>query len=140
MSAKPVDASLEFEAPCRIESEANLGGRGQHWAARKRRRDVQRNAVYWSYREAIGPSGTLFARRAFEKAKHLTVTLTRIAPRPITDEHDNLRIGFKGVVDMLAELLARDDGDREHVTWKYRQERGAPKTYAIRVRIESTKS
>lgn len=92
---------LAFTAPIRIESELN---RRDHWRAVKRRRDAQKSAIYWSYREAIGSSGTLFVKKRHFR-RPLTVTLTRIAPRPITDEHDNLRSGWKGVVDMLAEQI-----------------------------------
>lgn len=126
--------TIEFTAPVRIESELN---RRDHWAARKRRQDAQRDLTYWHYRDAIPPGGTLFVAKWWKGKPHFTVTLTRIAPRPITDEHDNLRSGWKKVVDLLAELLECDDGNTERVTWAYKQERGKPKEYAVRIRIEA---
>ena len=125
--------TVEFTVPIRIESELNCR---DHWATRKRRKDKQREAVYWGYRGAIPQSGTLLSKCPFPAYARLVVTLTRIAPRRITDEHDNLRSGWKGVVDLLAELLNADDGDGR-IQWRYEQEKGRPKEYAARVRIES---
>jgi hypothetical protein len=116
---------LEFTVPIRIQSAANLR---EHWAVRARRVKRERMAIALGCRLAartqparsIGPGPVV-------------ATLTRIAPRRITDTHDNLRSGFKGVVDELARQLGLDDGD-ERITWKYAQERGP---YAVRVVIES---
>lgn len=126
--------ALEFTAPIRIESANRT--RDRHWAIRKRATDKQRTALYWAYRDAIGPTGRFFADKPFEDVRPLTITLTRIAPRPITDEHDNLRSGFKAAVDMIAELVGADDGDKS-ITWVYQQEKGKPREYAVRVHILS---
>lgn len=122
---------LEFTAPVRIESANKT--RDRHWSARKRTTDEQRMAVYWSYRDAIGPTGELFARKPFA-GKPVTITLTRIAPRELDD--DNCTAGFKAVRDMVAELVEADDGDKR-LTWVYEQERGEPREYAARIRIET---
>lgn len=124
--------TLEFEAPIRIESVNRT--RDQHWSKRKRRADSQQGAIYWAYRTATGPNWKLFASKPFASARPLVVTLTRIAPRAIDD--DNNVAGCKAVRDAVAELLEADDGD-SRITWIYRQERGTPRKYAVRVRIEA---
>lgn len=122
---------IEFEVPVRIESEMNKRG---HWRGLWSRGKKQKEAVYWAFREAVRQTGTIFVLHVVKRP--IVVTLTRIAPRPITDEHDNLRSGFKATVDMIAELICCDDGDKD-VTWLYAQEKGKPKSYSIRVRIET---
>lgn len=63
----------------------------------------------------------------------VTVTLTRIAPRSL-DGHDNLRSGFKGAVDGVADWLGVPDSD-PRIQWNYAQETGAPKHYAFRIEV-----
>lgn len=125
---------LEFIVPIRIES-ANVM-RDRHWAIRKRKTDAQHEAVYWAYREAIGPTGELFASKPFSKNRPLKITLTRIAPRALDD--DNSIAGLKATRDMVAEIVGSDDGD-ESLTWVYKQQKGKPKEYAVQIRIEATK-
>ena len=60
------------------------------------------------------------------------ITLTRIAPRPITDT-DNLSGGMKHIRDGVAKCLRIDDGS-PLVCWRYRQEQGTE--YRVRVVIE----
>jgi hypothetical protein len=115
---------IEFTAPVRIESEANTRC---HWAARKKRFDEQRMVTRCAMRNCGTHPGFVIGRNA-------TVTLTRVGPRRLDD--DNLAGGFKAVRDEIARILNVDDGD-PRVTWRYEQERGAPKQYAIRVKIES---
>lgn len=113
---------IRFEAPVRIESEMNARC---HWSVRRRRFDDQKALVAYSwpkprYRDyGDGP---------------LTITLTRIGPRRL--DSDNLASGFKAVRDEIARTLGIDDGDKR-LTWRYEQERGKAKQYAIRVSIES---
>ena len=66
-----------------------------------------------------------------------TIILTRVSPRKF-DPHDNLRMAFKPLVDIIADTLIPGlrkgiaDGD-ERLTWVYRQEKGIPKQYQIKV-------
>lgn len=68
-----------------------------------------------------------------------TVKLIRIAPRSM-DDHDNLKMSFKWIVDAIAEYIhpnkaiGRADDDKK-IKWEYAQEKGAPKEYAIRIEI-----
>ena len=63
----------------------------------------------------------------------MKVTITRVAPRPL-DSHDNLRSSLKAVVDGISDWLGVKDND-ERIEWAYAQERGAPKTYAVRIEV-----
>ena len=68
------------------------------------------------------------------------VTLTRVAPRKL-DEHDNLRMAFKHVVDCIADHLipgkkaGRADDDKR-IEWVYDQKQGFPEQYNIELKIE----
>ncbi len=113
--------AVSFLAPVRIESNANLR---EHWATRARRNKRQRSVIQWHLR-ALGSIP--------KPAGQLVVTITRIAPRRLDD--DNAIGGCKAVRDAIAEWLGIDDGS-EQVAWRYGQERGRPREYACRVRIE----
>ena len=108
--------------PIRIES-LNVILRN-HWAQRHRTNTSRTLEVYAELRRA----------RA-HRTLPCTVTLTRIAPRPI-DEHDNLRGGLKQVADTVALWLAVPD-DNPDITWMYGQRRGEPRQYAVEIRIEA---
>ena len=107
----------------RTVSEANVRC---HWRLRAARTKAHRLQAWAELRVAdkeprlLGP---------------VTVTLTRIAPRPL-DSHDNLRASLKAAVDGVADWLGVKDNDAR-VSWAYAQERGAPKTYAVRIEVAS---
>lgn len=107
--------------PIRAESVANLR---EHWRKRAVRAKSHRTQAWAELRAAdkeprlLGP---------------VTVTLTRIAPRPL-DSHDNLRSSLKAVVDGVADWLGVKDNDAR-VLWAYAQERATPKTYAVRIEV-----
>lgn len=67
------------------------------------------------------------------------VTLTRLAPR-LFDE-DNLIFSMKSYRDTVADYLipglkpGRADGDKR-ITWIYKQQKGAPKEYALLIDID----
>lgn len=112
--------AIRFKCPVRIESEAN---RRDHWAARHRRFAKQRRIVALH----------LLALGGFSRPKPpLTVTLTRIGPRAL--DTDNLAGGCKAVRDQIAAWLGIDDGD-PRMEWRYRQERGKPREYALSVEM-----
>lgn len=115
--------TLEFTAPVRIESEMN---RREHHMARYRRFAQQRMATHYAF--AAVTNG-----KRPKIGDGLRITLTRIAPRRM--DGDNLQGGFKAVRDMIAVDLWVDDGDAR-LTWLYEQRKGAPREYAISVRIE----
>jgi hypothetical protein len=120
---------ISFDVPIRIASANRT--RDRHWGVRKRATDAQRKAVamVWLARGGNRLHPLTFA------ATRLLVTFTRIAPRPIADT-DNLISGWKAVQDEVARLLGINDGDAR-IGFAYKQERGRPKEYAARIRIES---
>ncbi len=110
--------SLTVILPIRTASEANLR---EHWARRAKRAREQRGLAALVCRAALAlPS------------LPATITLTRIAPRRLDD--DNLTRSFKAVRDGIADWLRVDDGS-PLLTWRYSQEVGAPRTYAVRVDV-----
>jgi len=69
-----------------------------------------------------------------------TVTLTRIAPREF--DFTNLVGSCKGLEDIIADLLrpgmapGRADGKGSGIQFEFKQEKGEPKQYAIRIEIK----
>ena len=68
------------------------------------------------------------------------VTFIRVAPRKFDD--DNLMIAFKGVRDTIAQMYFPDTrrgmaDSYECFTWEYRQEKGEPKEYSVRLLIQT---
>lgn len=110
--------------PIKIESELNTR---EHWHKKAKRHTMQKMAV----------SSFLKVDRPNIKPP-CTIKLTRIAPRKY--DSDNLVGGFKYVKDAVAEYfhpnlaMGRADDDPT-LKWEYAQEKGAPKTYEIRIEI-----
>jgi hypothetical protein len=109
---------LSMRLPIKTVSEANQRAK---WAQIKRKKE-QRAAV----ERALG------VQRYFPAA--LVVTLTRIAPSARGLDGDNLQSAFKAIRDEVADWLGIDDRD-PRVSWAYAQEKGAPKSYAVRIEI-----
>lgn len=101
-----------------------------HWAERAKRAKSQRHATAACWR---AESFLMVNRRQFMPTPPCVVTLTRIAPRML-DEGDNLSSSQKAIRDQIAAELGIDDRD-SRVEWRYRQERGKPNEYAVRVEI-----
>lgn len=104
---------IEYTLPVKLESTANLR---EHWAAKHRRMQRHRNAAIVIRRHSLP----------------CVVELIRVAPRRL--DGDNLQNAFKGLRDGVADRLGVDDAD-PRVEWRYGQERGEPKQYAVKVRI-----
>ncbi len=104
----------------RIESEAN--GR-EHWRAKSARTKRHRLLAWAELKRVERPTFL----------GPVQITLTRIAPRTLDD--DNLASGFKATRDGVADWLGVDDGDKR-LSWRYAQERGAPKTYQVRIEVQ----
>jgi hypothetical protein len=96
----------EVEFDCRTVSELNV----PRWSTFGRRR---RSGEQWR--------ATLAALNPFTPPPlPVEVTLTRTG-WSMLDEHDNLRIALKTVVDAIAEWLEVDDRD-ERIRWLYSQQ------------------
>jgi hypothetical protein len=115
-----------WELPIRTVSENNSS---EHWAVKNKRHARQKRLI----------------KLRFNKDKELiklpcVVTLTRIAPRTL-DAHDNLRSAFKWIVDAVADNLipgqaAGRADDSTEITWEYKQQRGAPRKYSVRIEFD----
>lgn len=110
--------------PLRIVSEANTH---QHHMVRYNRQKKQVRVIKFSLCSCdIKPP--------------CLVTITRVAPRSL-DALDNLPSSLKHVIDAIASYLipglkpGRADGSKE-ISWHLSQEKGPPKTYALRIKIE----
>ncbi len=131
---------VEFEAPIKTVSEANVSQREKWWVKDKRHKE-QRRVVALTFRAGGYPLPLPL----------LLVTLTRIAAEPLDD--DNLRPALKSCRDEVAFILGVDDRS-PLVEWEYKQavgEHTAQKRlcrdgkqrtyrvaeYRVRVRIET---
>lgn len=106
--------------PLRTVSESNAH---EHWRVRQRRAKEQRGTTALVMRSLSRP-GPL----------PLVVTITRIAPRAL--DSDNLAGSQKHIRDGVADWLGIDDRD-PRIEWRYAQERGAPKSYAVRIEVST---
>jgi len=115
----------------RIESEANLSGHWRGKAARvKMQRSITRTMVSQRLRDIGKRPGEILAGE-----QGCLVVLTRIAPRPLDD--DNLARSLKAIRDGVADAFKTDDGVKSKLKWGYGQEKGPPKQYAVRIKIEA---
>jgi hypothetical protein len=113
---------IAVRLPLRLQSVANLR---EHWAA-KARRTKQRFVAGVLVGAAVGKSHGRWLGAG------MVVALVRVAPRAL--DSDNLAASMKAVQDGVADALGIDDADGR-VTWRYEQRRGAPKEYAVEVRL-----
>ena len=113
MASGPDVSVTSVTLPLRIESVAN---KREHWAVRSQRTAMHRLAAI---AVPVHPVPC-------------TVRLIRIAPRALDD--DNNVSGFKALRDGIAKRMGVDDRD-PRVQWRYGQERGRRKEYAVRVEI-----
>lgn len=114
-----------WQLPIKTASEGNSS---EHWTKKAKRHKVQKFLIKQAYHRD-------------RPAIYLpcTVVFTRIAPRAL-DCHDNLRMSLKWVADAVAECLipgkaAGRADDSKEITWEYRQEKGQPREYAVRIEI-----
>ena len=118
--------ALVFTMPLKVASGTS-GNSREHAMAKHRRVKAQRATVAYSW----------LAAGLHLRAMPLpvVVTLTRITPREL-DGHDNLRMGLKSAVDELAKRLGVKNDADHRIEWRYAQERGGVREYAVRVSIE----
>lgn len=107
--------------PIRAESVANLR---EHWSKRAKRAKLHRDTTRFALR--------CYDKHARLKQEVVKVTLIRIAPRAL--DGDNAQASLKACRDGVADWLGVPDND-PRIRWEYQQERGAPKTYAVRVEV-----
>lgn len=122
---------LTLTIPLKVTSAANAW---EHWRARVNRQKRERTAIEAAWLAAGHVQTAGVAYTLGQRGRRVAVTLTRIAPRMLDD--DNNVTGFKHIRDVVAGCMGVDDRD-PRVEWRYSQERGKPKEYAVRVRIET---
>lgn len=116
---------VTWQLPIKTASEANSS---EHWTKKAKRHRLQKLCIKAAYR-ADKPQIQL----------PCACVLTRIAPRQL-DCQDNLPMSLKFITDAIAEEITgnyvpgRADGCKE-ITWEYKQEKGKPKEYAVRIEI-----
>lgn len=115
--------NIAVTLPIRAVSVANMR---EHWAKRASR-TKQHRLLAWAELRAVKAHAAFLGR--------VEVVLTRIAPRPL--DGDNLAASMKGVRDGVADWLGVDDRESPYLGWAYKQERGAPKQYAVRIEVRS---
>lgn len=115
---------LKIRIPIKTVSVANLR---EHWAVKSKRQKQHRLLIKLFCSHLISP-----------KLLPCRVTLTRIAPRKL--DSDNAVMAFKGIKDLIADLLVpglafgRADDD-PRIEWDYAQVKGDAKEYAIEIFI-----
>jgi len=118
---------IDWILPVKTVSESNVH---EHWTKWGKRHRMQKKRI----KEAF-----LQNRPLIPLDNLLHVVLTRIAPRSL-DEHDNLPMAFKYIVDALAgHIMDKPTNgtadDTKSIAWHYKQEKGQPRQYAIRIEI-----
>ncbi len=103
-------AETTLTLPIEVRSEQNYKG---GWQKLYRLKQTQKNSVA-GYLNLYG------VHRLVEPPVH--VHLVRLGGVTAMDEHENLPLVFKGVVDGIARYLEVDDGDKSKVTWSYGQD------------------
>lgn len=118
---------LSILLPLRVRSGDNSH---VHWRTKAHSAKAARAATYFAFRAAMVSAGL---RKEWADGHPLTVTLRRIAPRPL--DTDGLSSALKPVRDELARCLgmASDTGPR--VAWVYVQERGKSNAHLVGVVI-----
>jgi hypothetical protein len=116
---------IDLEASMRVESVAN---KTEHWSKKFKRNKNQELIIKFML---IGQ----------EKLKMpVRITLTRVAPRAL--DYDNLISACKHYVDVISDWIypglqpGRADG-MKGMEWHYKQEKGRPKEYLLKINIIS---
>ncbi len=105
----------------------------EHWATRHKRNKLHQTAVMATIKPAL---------REAKMQLPLTITLTKIGGRKM-DEHDNLRMAFKAIVDQIAFILivcdemGQNDSDLR-LTFLYAQSASKPPRRGIQITIRET--
>lgn len=122
---------MNFTMPLRTISGDNAH---KHWRTKARRAKIHRTIARaafpgpWSkFQDQIG------LPHEFALGAGVTITLTRIAPKELDD--DGNASGMKSIRDGIADAMGLKSDRDPRVTWRYAQERGRPREYAVRVAI-----
>jgi hypothetical protein len=132
VAARPAPpTTIVVTIPIRVTSAANAR---EHWRAAHRRKQAQR-VVTAAFLRLQGPSKQWLADAWRTHASRIVVEFTRIAPSPFDD--DNIRGAFKAFRDETADFLGLPNDRDKRVVWKYDQQRGKPREYAMRITFKA---
>lgn len=124
--------AYEFTIPgLQLINPTNGAARSEHWRARSKRRNQEREATYYAF----------FAERWRCDPLPLSpyrVTITRRGPNKRLLDDDGLAASAKTVRDAIAALLGVDDGDTNRIRFDYAQEYDRA-GYSVRVRVEGNR-
>jgi hypothetical protein len=120
----PIAPTISARMVLKTVSEANQRNK---WQQVKRKAE-QREVVG----ETLAELATAGDGLAYLDLPAVEVTLVRITPSSRGLDDDNLASAFKAIRDEVAKWLGVDDRD-PRVSWKYAQEKGPPKTNAVRI-------
>lgn len=126
-----MDTRYRVTIPVRTQSESNLR---EHWRRRASRTAAHRQAARLCVQSALNglPPWNDLRQAIQSRRKHITIRLTRIAPRAL--DPGNLEASFKACQDGIADALGIDDGSRR-LRWCYAQRQCAPSEYAVLVEM-----
>ena len=117
---------IEWTLPIKILSEAN---NTDHWTKKRKRITLQHKWIWHTWNNSQQ-----------DIQMPCLIILTRIAPREL--DYDNLVHAFKHIRDAVANIcypgLAPGQADsKKDLSWEYKQEKGSPKEYAVKIEIIS---
>ncbi len=117
-----------WDIPVQVVSESN---NREHWTKKNARKKEQQLGVIAAIKSNIYSSWVLDWLPVHIANKPFRITFTRCGGKKM--DRSNLPVAFKGVEDVLADLLGIDDG---HANWlaAWEQEPGGP--VGIKIRIE----
>lgn len=104
-----------------LPSRANVQ---DHWAVKMKKVKKQRNGI-----------NNILRTSGFVPILPATITLCRIAPREL-DDGDNIGMAFKAMKDGITDWIGLTNDNDHRLTWKYDQQSGAARYYAVRVTVQ----
>lgn len=116
-----------WQLPIKTASEANSS---EHWTKKAKRHRLQKQWIK-----------AAFLKERPQIAIPCAIVLVRIAPRKL-DVHENLPMSFKYITDAICEYIypglkpGQADG-KGGISFEFRQEKGKPREYAVRIEIMS---
>jgi hypothetical protein len=116
---------MKIKLPIKVYNEAN---NTDHWTKKAARHKKQKIAIYCMLKDVVTP-----------EMLPCKIILTRISPRKL-DQHDNLPMAFKFILDSVASLLVpgkaigQADSDKR-ISVEYDQRKGEKYECAMEIEI-----
>lgn len=148
-SLSPSSFVFECFVPVITESESNASDM-EHWSSKHKRHKAQKELVAWTIQAAFSKLNVPFVMRKsthrrppspYQKVPQalcdgpLVVHLIRHAPLKL--DSDNIEGALKHVRDSVAIALGRDDGHRDEIDWREKEQRTDARKIGVLIRIYS---